>query len=179
MVDVGYISNDRTNVSGSLASQSIDQLSASKTETGSVSAPRSVYDIEIITPYVKVDESANRAILEYRSNQTGEIVRQFPSKVQIKAFKEAEKIRISNELRASADAVAAKAEASTAPAPTSGAKPKADDLSTTFATESSVKLAAASASTATASYAAASNSGISIDTSGFGGSVQSANSVLV
>jgi len=42
--------------------------------------------------YVRIDSAAERAILEVRSSDTGEVVNQYPSEAQIKAFQRAEKL---------------------------------------------------------------------------------------
>lgn len=161
MIDVGYISTDRTSASGStVTSQTFSLVSSSKTEA-KASAAASAYKIEVITPYVKVDDDANLAILEYRSNQTGEVVRQYPSKVQIKAFKEAEQIRAASEAKADA---ASRAE-----------RKATTEISSTFSAESSVKPVQSNASNAAASYAAAPTA----DTAGSASSSPESNSILV
>ena len=42
--------------------------------------------------YVRIDSAAERAILEVRASETGEVVNQYPSEAQIKAFQRAEKL---------------------------------------------------------------------------------------
>ena len=171
MLDVGYISSDRTSVSGNIASQVSLTMSASATATSSVAAPKSVNDIDIVTPYIRVDDNVKLAILEYRSSKTGDVKRQYPSEEQIRAFQEAERIRVSSEERARA---------------TKSSSSMVNQVSTVKETsvevDVSVKTSAPSdisVSSAVASYAAASNAGISIDTSSFGGAVQTATSMLI
>ena len=42
--------------------------------------------------YVRIDSAAERASLEVRASETGEVVNQYPSEAQIKAFQRAEKL---------------------------------------------------------------------------------------
>ncbi len=162
MLDVGYITNDSTIASRGLASQS--NVTVAKPETTSnVSVPKFAHEIEVVTPRIRVDDSANLAILEYRSNKTGDLIRQFPSEGQIKAFKEAESLRVSSEEKAQVASQSVERKSEAAPVPT----------------ESTAKPSEASTSDATASYVAASNAGISVDSSSFGGSIQSSHSTLV
>ena len=44
--------------------------------------------------YVRIDSAAERAILEVRASETGEVVNQYPSEAQIKAFQRAEKLAV-------------------------------------------------------------------------------------
>jgi hypothetical protein len=48
---------------------------------------------EFVSSSIRVDNLQNVAILEYRSSQTGEVVRQYPTQGQIDAFKRAEHLQ--------------------------------------------------------------------------------------
>ncbi len=56
-----------------------------------VPAP-SLSSIDFVTSGIYVDNLQNVAILEYRSSQTGEVIRQYPDQAQINAFKAAERL---------------------------------------------------------------------------------------
>lgn len=53
--------------------------------------------------YVRIDSAAERAILEVRASETGEVVNQYPSEAQIKAFQRAEKLAASRAEQAARD----------------------------------------------------------------------------
>lgn len=46
---------------------------------------------EYLASRIRVDNLQNRAILEYRSTKTGEVVQQYPTEYQIRAFQQAER----------------------------------------------------------------------------------------
>lgn len=58
-----------------------------------------------ISPYISIDRQSNRAILQIRDSDTGDVVRQFPTEGQLKAyrtaqeFSERQKTQSDNELR--------------------------------------------------------------------------------
>ncbi len=47
--------------------------------------------------YVRLDSGAERAILEVRSSETGEVVKQYPSEAQIRAFQRAARLDVSQQ----------------------------------------------------------------------------------
>ncbi|MCK4945835.1 MAG: hypothetical protein KAS59_06190 [Alphaproteobacteria bacterium] len=53
-----------------------------------------IADIDFVISSIRVDNLQNVAILEYRSGKTGEVMQQFPTQVQIEAFKRAEQLQI-------------------------------------------------------------------------------------
>lgn len=55
------------------------------------SEPAARASAELVSSHIRVDNLQNVAILEYRSSQTGEVVRQYPSQSQIDAFRRAER----------------------------------------------------------------------------------------
>lgn len=54
-----------------------------------------------VSPYISIDKSSNRAILQIRDSETGDVVRQFPTEGQLKAYRTAQEF--SNRQKAQAD----------------------------------------------------------------------------
>jgi hypothetical protein len=58
---------------------------------------------------VRIDSAAERAILEVRSSETGEVVNQYPSEAQLKAFQRAQKLEAAQAEQAAVSAAREKA----------------------------------------------------------------------
>lgn len=43
-----------------------------------------------VSPYISVDKASNRAVLQIRDSDTGDVVRQFPTEGQLKAYRTAQ-----------------------------------------------------------------------------------------
>ncbi len=43
-----------------------------------------------VSPYISVDQASNRAVLQIRDSDTGDVVRQFPTEGQLKAYRTAQ-----------------------------------------------------------------------------------------
>lgn len=43
-----------------------------------------------VSPYISIDRQSNRAILQIRDSDTGDVVRQFPTEGQLKAYRSAQ-----------------------------------------------------------------------------------------
>lgn len=54
-----------------------------------------------VSPYISIDRQSNRAILQIRDSDTGDVVRQFPTEGQLKAYRTAQEF--SNRQKAQAD----------------------------------------------------------------------------
>jgi hypothetical protein len=72
--------------------RSAPQAAAVLSGQADVSAP-DTSSVDFVASRIRVDNLQNVAILEYRSGRTGEVVRQYPTQVQIQAFHQAEHIR--------------------------------------------------------------------------------------
>jgi len=59
--------------------------------------------------HVRIDSAAERAILEVRSSETGEVVNQYPSEAQLKAFQRAQKLDAAQAEQAAVSAAREKA----------------------------------------------------------------------
>lgn len=54
-----------------------------------------------VSPYISIDKSSSRAILQIRDSNTGDVVRQFPTEGQLRAYQNAQ--QFSDRQKASAD----------------------------------------------------------------------------
>lgn len=58
-----------------------------------------------VSPYISIDQSSNKAVLQIRDSNTGDVVRQFPTEGQLKAYRTAQQFsdrqeaQTQNELR--------------------------------------------------------------------------------
>ena len=43
-----------------------------------------------VSPYISLDKGSNRAVLQIRDSDTGDVLRQYPTKTQIKAYQNAQ-----------------------------------------------------------------------------------------
>lgn len=64
--------------------QSVTALPVEEIQISSVSTP---------TWRIRVDNNLNRAIIEVRSSETGQVIRQYPTDAQLKAFARAEALK--------------------------------------------------------------------------------------
>lgn len=144
MLDVGYITGSNSvSVSGSHASQILSAISSSENITSAVDTLKG---IDMVTPRIRVDNEVDLAILEYRSNKTGEVKRQFPSEAEVEAFKNAERISKQSERAAAAQASSSSSDTSTTT--TTTVEYTSGDESSSSATTTTYSDASASYSTA-------------------------------
>lgn len=72
-------------IANAQASKPVTQVSSgespAKVEASVSTAPKAPY----ISPYIALDTSANKAVIQVRDSDTGDVVRQFPSESAIKA----------------------------------------------------------------------------------------------
>ena len=45
-----------------------------------------------VSPYISLDRSSNRAVLQIRDSDTGDVLQQYPTKTQLKAYQNAQEI---------------------------------------------------------------------------------------
>jgi hypothetical protein len=152
------------------------QASASRATSGNAvsiaSSPSLVSEIKFVGSRIRMDNNLDMAIMEFRSVETGDILRQYPSEPQIRAFQRA----ASTEARAADSApqydvvVEAPEATTTSAAPqttTSGAESSAPVVTTTSPSPAPVSTPTPSVSSApAASSAPATSSDTSGDTGG-------------
>jgi hypothetical protein len=76
--------------------------------------PTSISEMDFVSSGIHMDNLQNVAILQYRSSETGEVLRQYPNQSQIEAFKAAQRIA---DHAAPAPAAPAQQQTVAAPAP--------------------------------------------------------------
>lgn len=127
---------------------------------------------------VRLDSAAQRAILEVRSSETGEVVNQYPSEAQMRAFKQAASLDASQEKAARQHAAAEAAVAARAqlPAPQTAPDPAVQSVARPEP-QANVQIAAQSVSVAVSSATSAPAVVQTADTGG--GAVGGGESVMV
>jgi len=71
----------------------IDREAASNSFAADPQKIKSIPKAPFISPFISVDVNLNIAVLQIRESETGEVVRQIPSENQIRAYKDAQKVR--------------------------------------------------------------------------------------
>lgn len=115
--------------------------------------------------HVRVDTSLDRAILEFRANETGDVVRQYPTETQLRAFARASKIEAQRDAqqRAAIESRNVENAAPEAPQPEAQqvSKPQAQPTPSPAPTPAPVASSNSIADSASASYQAAASAGAS------------------
>lgn len=74
-----------------------EQQSTSKSLTANPDKIQEVAKTPYVSPYISIDRQSNRAILQIRDSDTGDVVRQFPTEGQLKAYQSAQKTSVQPE----------------------------------------------------------------------------------
>jgi len=74
----------------SLTKGAAEQQSAVKSYASNPERVQEVAQAPYVSPYISVDSSSNRAVLQIRDSDTGDVVRQFPTEGQLKAYRTAQ-----------------------------------------------------------------------------------------
>lgn len=106
-----------------------------KVQEAAVSSP-------YVSPYISIDRNYNKAVLQIRDSDTGDVVRQYPTEGQLKAYRTAQ--QFSERQKAQANSELRQASGSSAPAKSQVALPVAADVAAPAA--SSVSLPSVSES---------------------------------
>lgn len=86
-----------------------------------------------VSPFVSIDRNSNRAILQIRDSSTGDVVRQFPTEGQLRAYQTAQEL--SNRQAAQQTSSSSQGEVSSLPAPsTQSPSAQSDGISAPEAT---------------------------------------------
>lgn len=104
--------------------------------------------------YVRLDSSAQRAILEVRSSETGEVVKQYPSEAQMRAFQRAASLKEGQDkarAEAAAEVQARQDAAADAAATAQAAQPSSPQSNVAVSQPSPVQVAQAAASVSSVS----------------------------
>lgn len=67
-----------------------EQQSTSRSLSANPNKVQEVAKTPYVSPYISIDRQSNRAILQIRDSDTGDVVRQFPTEGQLKAYRTAQ-----------------------------------------------------------------------------------------
>ncbi len=68
----------------------VDTQSTTRSLTANPEKTQEVARTPYVSPYISIDRQSNRAILQIRDSDTGDVVRQFPTEGQLKAYRSAQ-----------------------------------------------------------------------------------------
>ncbi len=117
----------------------VESQSTSRSLSANPDKTQEVAKTPYVSPYISIDKQSNRAILQIRDSDTGDVVRQFPTEGQLKAYRTAQEF--SNRQKAQADTELRQANGASSTSNTSVEVPVAADVAapTAPAQESSVQ----------------------------------------
>jgi uncharacterized FlaG/YvyC family protein len=68
----------------------VEQQSTTRTTAVNPDKVQEVAKTPFVSPYISLDRSSNRAVLQIRDSDTGDVVRQYPTETQLRAYKNAQ-----------------------------------------------------------------------------------------
>lgn len=74
-----------------------EQQSTARSLTANPDKVQEVAKAPYVSPYVSIDRNANKAVLQIRDSDTGDVIRQFPTEGQLKAYRNAQQFIKSSE----------------------------------------------------------------------------------
>lgn len=93
-------------LSSAVASRgAIEQQSTARSLTANPEKIQEAAKVPYISPYISLDRNYNKAVLQIRDSETGDVVRQYPTEGQLRAyrnaqqFSERQKAQANNQLR--------------------------------------------------------------------------------
>ena len=75
----------------SVTSRVAEQQSASKSYAANPDKIQEVPKTPYISPYISIDRQSNKAVLQIRDSDTGDVVNQYPTQGQLKAYIDAQR----------------------------------------------------------------------------------------
>ena len=96
---VNSVLSNAASTRGVVEQQSTTRSLSANPERTQEAAARTPY----VSPYISIDRSSNRAVLQIRDSDTGDVVRQFPTEGQLKAYRTAQEF--SQRQRAESDSL--------------------------------------------------------------------------
>lgn len=67
-----------------------EQLSTTRSFVANPEKTQEVARAPYVSPHISIDRSYNRAVLQIRDSETGDVVRQFPTEGQLRAYRDAQ-----------------------------------------------------------------------------------------
>ncbi|MCI5060236.1 MAG: flagellar protein FlaG [Alphaproteobacteria bacterium] len=74
----------------SVARAPAEQQSTARSLSANPDKVQEVAEAPYVSPYISIDRSSSRAILQIRDSDTGDVLRQFPTEGQLKAYRTAQ-----------------------------------------------------------------------------------------
>jgi len=88
-----------------VTSRVAEQQSAARSYAANPEKVQEVAKTPYISPYISIDRQSNKAVLQIRDSDTGDVVTQYPTEGQLKAYRQAQQASIRAD-RAAENAVA-------------------------------------------------------------------------
>lgn len=106
----------------------VDQQSTARSYAANPEKTQEVAKTPYVSPYISIDRNYNKAILQIRDSETGDVVRQFPTEGQLKAYRAAQ--QFSERQKAQAETQLREASGSTIPQNVQNQVPIVTDVAT-------------------------------------------------
>lgn len=81
----------------------VEQQSTARSLSANPDKTQEVAKTPYVSPYISIDRQSNRAILQIRDSDTGDVVRQFPTEGQLKAYRTAQEFSERQKAQAEAE----------------------------------------------------------------------------
>ncbi len=114
----------------------VEQQSTVRSTAANPARTQEVAKTPYISPYISIDRNYNKAVLQIRDSETGDVVRQFPTEGQLKAYRTAQ--QFSERQKAQADSQLREASGSALPQNAQNQVPIATDVAAPTASSTPV-----------------------------------------
>lgn len=81
----------------------VEQQSTARSLSANPDKTQEVAKTPYVSPYISIDRQSNRAVLQIRDSDTGDVVRQFPTEGQLKAYRTAQEFSERQKAQAEAE----------------------------------------------------------------------------
>jgi uncharacterized FlaG/YvyC family protein len=71
---------------------SVEQNSTARSQSANPEKTQEAAKTPYVSPYISIDSQSNRAVLQIRDSNTGDVVTQYPSEGQLKAYQSAQRL---------------------------------------------------------------------------------------
>ncbi len=71
---------------------SVEQNSTARSQSANPDKTQEAAKTPYVSPYISIDSQSNRAVLQIRDSNTGDVVAQYPSEGQLKAYQSAQRL---------------------------------------------------------------------------------------
>jgi len=70
--------------------QAVEQQSTVRSLAANPDRTQEVVRAPFVSPYISLDRNSNRAVLQIRDSETGDVLRQYPTETQLRAYRNAQ-----------------------------------------------------------------------------------------